>query len=222
MSEHLRLSRSRKTALVALTGATAFFGLKAAGGGASPDANRTKGEAKILDHEANKGFEVVNEMLVLREGVQYRKTPDVVPAETGDGSDAGSVAGKVGHGKLLVISRPFKHEDAKGNTWYGFKMNTEPSTDRHASSESIAKETYWIDMTTLNTQRDKAGNLLYDTYASGTTDTADPVVRGAFDKSGNIIIDDGSTGTLAAQATIMDAEDANFLMSNASAGRLMK
>ncbi len=208
--------------VIATAASLLIAGAAKVGGSPSPESRRTDDEAKTLNQEANKGFEVVNELIVLRPGVQYRKTPNVVPAESKDGSDSGSVAGKVEDGKLLVINRPFVYEGQDGKSWYGFKMKTEPNTSDKISDKTLADQTYWIDMTTLNTQHDKAGAPYYDTYVSGTTDNAHPIVHGAYDKAGNIIIDDGSTGTLAAQAAIMDADQANFLISNASAGRLMK
>jgi hypothetical protein len=148
----------------------------------SPESRRNDKEAKILDKEANKGFEVLNALYVFERGTQYRKTPDIVRSDTGDGSDSGSVAGKVEKDKLLVVSRPFVHNDEAGTRWLGFKMKTEPNTGNKVSNEKLADQTYWIDMSTLSTQHDKAGLPYYEIYASGSTENDSPTVQAPMTK----------------------------------------
>src|SRR3989344_4578403 len=218
MSEKFHYSKPRKLAALGLAVVSAATLAKGVSG--SPEDGRTKEEAKVLEAESKNGVEILDEMIVLREGVNYHKTPKVVPADTGSGSDSGSVEGKIEKGKVMVINRPLMYEDENGKTWWGFKLKTKPNTKKE-NTKQIAEETYWLDIDELSKQGDEAGLPYYEVYVTGTTDNSSPVVAGYFDKAGNLLMND-ENGRLAGQADIIPADQALFLIDNSSQGRLMK
>jgi hypothetical protein len=94
-------------------------------------------------------------VVVLHEGVKYRKAPITVDGNSAD--DLSTVAGIVGKGEVIRADSPVVYQDQDGLTWLGFGLSDKPV---NAESNRI----YWVNISELQKESTPRGSELVSMY----------------------------------------------------------
>jgi len=135
---------------VALVAASIFMNLKA---DTSAERHFDKVEQEALAETTN----AWNAVVVLREGATYRKAP--LNANSDQGGDPNTMAGKVAKGQVLRIERPLVYRQNNNQYWLGFTSGE----DNGIKEISVVDQYFWVNITELENQN-KNGQPFIEVY----------------------------------------------------------